>query len=69
MTIFERNNRDSALIIFPAVQDGLAHAVGVLGALVLALADVDVRDDFLPARLYIHFRQFLQLFERQAIVE
>ena len=56
MTIFERNNRDSALIIFPAVQDGLAHAVGVLGALVLALADVDVRDDFLPARLYVHFR-------------
>jgi hypothetical protein len=41
------------------VQDGLAHAVGVLGALVLALADVDVRDDFLPARLYVHFRQFL----------
>lgn len=57
--IFQRNNRDSALIIFPAVEDGLAHAVGVLGSLVLALADVDVGDDFLPACLYVQFGEFL----------
>ena len=53
--IFRRNNRDSALIIFPAMQDSLPHAVSVLNSLVLALTDVDVRDHFLPPGLYVQF--------------
>ena len=53
--IIQRNNRDSALIIFPAMQDGLPHAVDVLDSLVFALTDVDVRDHFLPPGLYVQF--------------
>lgn len=44
---------DSSFVILPAVQNGLAHAIGVLGALPFSLADVDVGDDLLPSCLNV----------------
>lgn len=50
---------DSSFVIFPAVQHGLAHAIGILCAFPFSLPDVDVGDDLLPPRLYVQFRVFL----------
>ena len=48
----------SALVVLSSVQDGLAHAVGVLRAGPLALPHVDVGGHLLPARLDIQLRVF-----------
>lgn len=53
---------DSSFVIFPAVQNGLAHAIGILSAFPLSLADVDVGDNLLPACLNVQLRVFLLAF-------
>ena len=50
---------DSSFVIFPAVQNSLAHAIGILYAFPFSLPDVDVGDDLLPPCLYVQFGIFL----------
>lgn len=49
---------DSSFVIFPAVQNSLTHAIGILYAFPFSLPDVDVGDDLLPSCLYVQFGVF-----------
>lgn len=52
----------SAFIVFPAVEDSLSHAIGVLWAGSFPLSHVDIGGHFLPTRLNIQLRMlFLQI--------